>query len=155
MKKPVLCPVEVVSAVILGEGPYANRVLLTQRRPDRYYPMKWETPGGKIDRVDDHHREGAHLRALRRELAEELDLREIKAARKLFIVSVKDAQEADAQEVYAPIDMHVYHVEIVGKPKPMDGQGIGWFTATEIMGLDLADGTMTFRQSLVELCKKS
>jgi 8-oxo-dGTP diphosphatase len=57
--------VEVVAAIIIKD----NKILCTQRSiDDPYLSLKWEFPGGKIEK-DESHRE-----ALKREIQEELNL---------------------------------------------------------------------------------
>ncbi len=60
--KPV---VRVVAGLIQDEH---GRVLITQRRPQAFMPLKWEFPGGKVEPGE------SDAAALARELAEELDL---------------------------------------------------------------------------------
>ena len=54
--------VDVVAGVIVREG----RLLVCQRKENASFPLKWEFPGGKVER-DERHED-----ALRRELMEEL-----------------------------------------------------------------------------------
>ncbi len=60
--KPI---VRVVAGLILDEY---DRVLITQRRPQAFMPLKWEFPGGKVEPGE------SDAAALARELAEELDI---------------------------------------------------------------------------------
>ena len=57
--------VEVVAAIIIED----NKILCTQRSiDDPYLSLKWEFPGGKIEK------EETHEQALKREIKEELNL---------------------------------------------------------------------------------
>lgn len=57
--------VEVVAGLIVSEG----LLLVCQRKENTLFPLKWEFPGGKVEKDE------AHENALRRELLEELDIR--------------------------------------------------------------------------------
>ena len=60
--------IHVVTALILDER---HRILVQQRGPNHPYPGYWETPGGKIEKGEEP------VDALRRELSEELGLKNI------------------------------------------------------------------------------
>ena len=113
--------IEVVSAVIIRD----DRVLLTQRRPDREYPLYWETPGGKVD-LDETY--GA---ALHRELHEELKLVVVHQRKLLW------SGEFHPPKVARSFKCSMYRVETLETPVPQEGQGIGWFTVDEMRGLKL------------------
>jgi 8-oxo-dGTP diphosphatase len=57
--------VRVVAALIERSD---GRVLITQRRPQAFMPLKWEFPGGKVEPFETDHD------ALKRELHEELGI---------------------------------------------------------------------------------
>ena len=57
--------VEVVAGLIVEEG----LLLVCQRKENVPFPLKWEFPGGKVEKDE------AHEDALRRELMEELGIR--------------------------------------------------------------------------------
>ncbi len=54
----------IAAAVIVKDG----KILICQRKADREFPLKWEFPGGKIEKGEET------TAALRRELREELDI---------------------------------------------------------------------------------
>ncbi len=58
--------IRVVAALIQDEE---GRVLITQRRPGAFMPLRWEFPGGKVETGE------SDQQALQRELEEELDIR--------------------------------------------------------------------------------
>jgi 8-oxo-dGTP diphosphatase len=63
-EKPVRT-IRVVAALLQRED---GKVLITQRRPQAFMPLKWEFPGGKVEPGESDHQ------ALARELKEELDI---------------------------------------------------------------------------------
>ena len=85
---------QVVAALILRE----NTILICQRKEDQAMPLKWEFPGGKVERDED-------LKdALHRELEEELG-----------IDAVIGTKVAAIQHTYASgngVELHFYRVEI-------------------------------------------
>lgn len=85
---------QVVAALILRE----NTILICQRKEDQAMPLKWEFPGGKVERDED-------LKdALHRELEEELG-----------IDAVIGPKVAAIQHTYAGgngVELHFYRVEI-------------------------------------------
>lgn len=121
----------VVSAILIEGG----RILLTQRRADKDFAWSWECPGGKANDGESHHQ------ALARELHEELGVR-------VAVVDVVPwwtgefhgmVQRDERQDV----TLHFYRVSISSslldpKPRPLEGQGIGWFTPDEMRALKLA-----------------
>ena len=125
--------VEVVSAVIVRAG----RVLLTQRRAGADFEFTWESPGGKVDSGEPHEI------ALRRELVEELGLMRVNLgtnpleARPLWSGQFSNmVQRGDR----AHVRVTFYRAQLFGNEtaRPLEGQGIGWFTAEEMLRLPLA-----------------
>jgi len=57
--------IRVVAALLRRED---GKVLITQRRPQAFMPLKWEFPGGKVEPGE------SDQQALARELKEELDI---------------------------------------------------------------------------------
>ena len=88
--------VRVVAAIIENEQ---GRILITQRRPQAFMPLKWEFPGGKVEA------EESDEEALQRELKEELDLEVVVEDK--FMSLIHAYPDFD-------IDFHVYRCRITG-----------------------------------------
>ncbi len=120
--------VEVVSAVVIRNG----RVLLTQRREHKDYPMTWECPGGKVEGNESHHD------ALRREIMEELDC---------------DLRVIWCNYVTPKIFLLMYRADLSNTPRAREKQGIGWFTPEEMRALGLTPGNMQALASITHCLK--
>ena len=114
---------EVVGAVIVREG----RILLTQRRPGKSFAFAWESPGGKAEMSDSWHS------ALRRECLEELGI----TVGHLDEYPIAYHHDETRQIMFYAV------ADWTGEPKPIEGQGIGWFTAEEMQRLTLTPGNVT------------
>jgi mutator protein MutT len=131
--------IEVVSAVITHRG----RVLLTQRREDKDFPLHWECPGGKVDGDESHHD------ALRRELLEEIGVQVRGISEDAtwcgeFRNMVQRAGRAHVFVLFYPVALLDGH-----RPAACEGQpGIGWFTAEEMRGLTLAPANVEARDAI-------
>ena len=135
--------IEVVSAVIIRDG----RILLTQRRPEKDFPFMWESPGGKVEEG-----ENAYL-ALRRETVEELSV-----VLEPEIVEDVPIWEGEFHNVVsrkdrASIHLRMYRVRLGDGQAPLaaEGQGLGWFTADEMMALHLAPANTRARTTIRNL----
>ncbi|MBN2498787.1 MAG: 8-oxo-dGTP diphosphatase MutT [Deltaproteobacteria bacterium] len=101
--------VRVVAALI---GRADGAVLITQRRPQAFMPLKWEFPGGKVEPGE------SDQQALCRELAEELGI-EIEVG-ELFMGLVHSYPDFD-------VDFNVYRCCIVGgKPRCLAVHDMKW-----------------------------
>ena len=106
--------VKVVSALILNDR---GEMLMTLRRPDARRPSCWENPGGKVEDGE------TDEEALRREMAEELGV----TARIGQIVSTARL------DLEVTLFMLLYHVIIIGDPKPLASEGIAWKLPSQVI----------------------
>lgn len=135
--KDLIC-IEVVSAVVIHRG----RILLTQRPPGKAYPLVWETPGGKVDGNESHHQ------ALQRELREELGVETCDIPEHaLWCGGIRSGDT----EYFVLL----YPATVIGPPRPLEGQGIGWFTSTELQCLELAPANRIACARLVNAMDRS
>jgi 8-oxo-dGTP diphosphatase len=122
-------PVPVVAAVIRRD----TRYLVCRRAPHKRHGGLWEFPGGKV-------RDGeTHADAVRRELAEELELEAMQHGSVLY-------SAADEGTAYV-IDF--IETAAAGTPVLHEHSEIGWFTAAELVVLPLAPADALFASSLV------
>jgi mutator protein MutT len=132
---------EVVSGVIIRDG----RILLTQRKATQDFPFHWESPGGKVEGMGE-----SHHSALRRELEEEVGLTSVDIAMQPLWTGKIKRQRAEDGYAY----VHLYRCEstpvggLLQEPKPLEGQGIGWFAANELQVLLLAPANALARALL-------
>jgi 8-oxo-dGTP diphosphatase len=99
---------EVAAAVIERPG----EILLAQRPAGKPYPGFWEFPGGKIEPGEDA------LRALARELKEELDITVTAATPWITRIYAY---------THATVRLHFFRVTAWdGEPKPLEDQAIAW-----------------------------
>lgn len=117
--------IDVVSAVIVR----GDRILLTQRRSDKDFPWQWESPGGKVEDGETHNE------ALMRELHEEVGATVIEARNVLWDgIFEHTMMRGDRKR----ITLYFYDVRVIGELSPQEGQGFGWFLASEMRTLHLA-----------------
>ena len=110
----------VVAGVIVKEG----RILLARRPKGKKRAGLWEFPGGKLEP-----QEGPE-EALKRELREELGVE---------VSVLKRLAEVDFDYPEVPIRLMGYFCRLEeGEPRPLEGQGLGWFSPEEVEGLKLA-----------------
>lgn len=137
--------IHVVSAAIIR----SNRILLAQRSPDTSFPWAWCAAGGKVEPGEDI------FDTLRRELREELGV-ELQDTTKLMTAF---GALLDPPVVRYPIRVICARVEwgrLAGTPIAGDKTiGLGWFSAAELAGLELAPADNVGRQQLIRLLEKS
>jgi 8-oxo-dGTP diphosphatase len=111
--------VRVVAALVEDE---AGRVLITQRRPQAFMPLKWEFPGGKVEAGE------SDQQALAREMLEELAV-EVEVGEH-FLGLTHSYPEFD-------IDFHVYTCRIVsGKLNRLGVHDYCWVQTSELSGFE-------------------
>jgi 8-oxo-dGTP diphosphatase len=119
--QPSRRPIAVACALIERDG----RLLVAQRPPGKALALKWEFPGGKIERGE------TAAAALVRELREELGL-EVEVGRELASVT------HDYGDVF--ITLVPFRCTPTGaEPHPREHVEARWCTPDEIDALDLAD----------------
>lgn len=110
--------VRVVAAIIRKEG----RVLITQRRPQAFMPLKWEFPGGKVEEGE------TDQIALQRELLEELGIEA--SIGDEFMSLVHHYPDFD-------IDFHVYQCELLSKDiRSIGVNSFKWVSVDELDQFD-------------------
>lgn len=107
--------VRVVAALIEGEG---GKVLITQRRPQAFMPLKWEFPGGKVEPGE------SDVQALMRELKEELGIdTEVGEEFMALLHTYPDFE----------IDFHVYRCKLVcGKIRNLGVHDFRWVNLSDL-----------------------
>lgn len=107
--------VRVVAALMEDDQ---GRVLITQRRPQAFMPLKWEFPGGKVEAGE------SDEQALARELSEELDIQVQVGAH--FMGLVHEYPDFC-------IDFHVYRCQLVeGELKKVAVNDFKWVPLTDL-----------------------
>jgi 8-oxo-dGTP diphosphatase len=118
---------QVVAAIVEREG----RILICRRRPEQSHPLKWEFPGGKVEPGE------TPAQAIERELAEELDIREIASeeiARYEFTYPGKD-----------PILLIFLRVrEFEGEPRNLIFHEMRWEPPQRLSAFDFLEGDRDF-----------
>jgi 8-oxo-dGTP diphosphatase len=123
--------VNVVCAIIKK----GNKILVTQRSEKMKLPLKWEFPGGKLEKGEDE------VNCIKRELKEELNI-EIKVLEKLTN-SVFDY--GDIQ-----INLIPYIVEYVsGEITLLEHAEFRWIESNLFLGLDWADADLPIVKELI------
>lgn len=136
--------IQVVSAFIIRK----KRVCMTQRREGKQCAFLWETPGGKKNGKE------SDADALCRELDEEVGI---------FCVQIPERPLASIEfpdgEVFhnlPPFAMRTYLItDFEGTPTAREGQGIGWFTARDLLNLDLCPANSADRAKLIDALERS
>ena len=133
MKTSRLNRIDVVAGLICRDG----RLLACQRRENGAFPLKWEFPGGKLEKAE------SYSEALGRELKEELgiELREF-------------SQVYQNEHVYPDglsVCLRFYRIsKYEGEIVNFVFQRIRWVQPSELAGLDFLDGDRPLVAELVE-----
>ncbi|MAG58414.1 MAG: DNA mismatch repair protein MutT [Planctomycetes bacterium] len=124
----------VVGAVIERDG----KILACRRRPEKAEGSKWEFPGGKVES------EESPEQALKRELAEELELHDVQV---LSLV-----ERATTASNGKHIDLACYRVEGAELPvTSTDHDSMQWCTPDQLITLDWALADRPIVDSLVSV----
>jgi 8-oxo-dGTP diphosphatase len=118
--------------VVAGVIERGERILIAQRKPDGAHPLKWEFPGGKVERDE------MPEAALVRELEEELGVQ-----------ATVDAEIARYEFLYpgaaAPILLIFYRVaEFEGEPTNLNFERIEWVPKDRLQDFDFLEGDADF-----------
>jgi 8-oxo-dGTP diphosphatase len=122
---------QVVAAVIERD----DRILICQRRRDARHALKWEFPGGKVERGEDS------LSALARELREELQ------------IEARIGPGIHSGTVHYPngptVRLELYRVtEFSGEPVNLQFEQIVWEDRSNLIGYDFLEGDVEFVKKL-------
>ncbi len=124
--------IKVVAGLIYQGG----KLLVCQRRADGAFPLKWEFPGGKVEKGE------SDIDALRRELREELAVE----ARGAAFVCQYDHSYPDGPTV----SLRFYHVsELAGEMKNLIFKQIVWCKIADLAQLDFLQGDRPIIQKLL------
>ena len=128
--------VEVVAGLIFAQ----KRLLVCQRSPQSSFALKWEFPGGKVERGE------GHEDALRRELREELGI-------KAHGLNEVFRHEHLYPEI-AKVNLRFFRIlDYSGKVKNLVFQQVKWVPVRKLAQLDFLDADLPLVQKLV-LCDK-
>lgn len=133
--------IDVVAAIIIRD----HLAMLTQRKRGKVFAYRWCIPGGKVENGE------THERALRRECIEEVNA-------SIAILDYKPVLSVtlDPPIVVMPLIVHYYLTPLAldsHEPRPMEGQGFGWFTADDLEHLELTPADEARRAELVTLVR--
>ncbi len=121
-------PVAVVASVIVRDGRY----LLCRRPEGKRHGGLWEFPGGKVKDGE------TRIEAVRRELAEELDLETTGLGALLY----------SAADEGAPFVIEFVETLTAGTPVLREHTELGWFTPEELGSMSLAPADARFARAL-------
>ncbi len=117
--------IEVVAGLIVRN----RRVLICQRSAASKFPLKWEFPGGKVERGENP------SEALRRELREELDI-EVEGSKEL-------SRYLHHYQEMSPVDLRFYQVtRYRGEVKNLIFQQVVWVEPHNLEQFDFLEGDL-------------
>jgi 8-oxo-dGTP diphosphatase len=128
MSKPVI---KVVAAVIARDG----KILIGQRRKTDSHGLKWEFPGGKVERGE------TPVAALARELEEELGI-QARIGREIGRHTHYYPRRATIQLIFFVV------TEFSGEPQSIAFESIVWESPERLTGYDFLDGDVDFVKRL-------
>jgi 8-oxo-dGTP diphosphatase len=121
-----------VVAAVVQDG---DRFLITRRQDGVHLAGMWEFPGGKVGRGE------SHSDALRREMVEELDTD----------VAVGDLVfETTHAYPDRTVTLFFYRCDLLGMPKPMIGQEMGWVARNDLSSLLFPPADVALIRMLIE-----
>jgi len=123
---------QVVAALIVN----GNRLLVCRRREGGAFPLKWEFPGGKVERGE------GLLEALSRELREELAI-EVNASEEIYRHNHCYRDGTQVELIFFRVED--YRGEIVNRVF----HDIRWVSREELKQLDFLDGDLPLIERLV------
>lgn len=124
--------IKVVAGLIYKD----RRLLVCQRRADGAFPLKWEFPGGKVEKGE------TDVDALKRELREELAI-EVRAAGFAF-------QHDHSYPDGPTVSLRFYHVfEFTGEVKNLVFEQISWSKLANLSQFDFLEGDRPVIQKLL------
>lgn len=125
--------IPVVAALIYDKK--QKKVLITQRKHDKPFPLSWEFPGGKIEEGEDH------SESLKREIQEELAV-EISVG-SLFHI-------AEHHEKKFSIKLFCYECTLLGGALQLLGvNDVKWVTLQELSSFDFAPADRSIVEKLL------
>jgi 8-oxo-dGTP diphosphatase len=122
---------EVVAGIIEREG----RVLICRRKAEQSHPLKWEFPGGKVERGE------TPPQALARELREELDLEGV------------TCEEITRYEYSYPGKYPIRLIFLrvtafLGEPRNLIFEDMRWEPRQYLAGFDFVEGDIEFLRGI-------
>ena len=121
-----------VTAAVIEKN---NQILIAQRRKDKNLGLKWEFPGGKIDKNE------TPEECLFRELEEEFGIQT--KVGKFIINSIYKYPNIE-------IDLMAYHVEYLsGEFKLIDHERIEWVSKDDLLKFDFAEADLPIIEKLL------
>jgi 8-oxo-dGTP diphosphatase len=110
--------ITVAAGALIRDG----RILLQQRPAGKDYADLWECPGGKQERDE------AIEQTLERELGEELGAVVTIMPTVIYRGTCRTTSNRD-------VTLSFFRVHVHNRPQPLEGQGLGWFKASEFCAL--------------------
>lgn len=114
----------------------ADRLLVCQRRENGPFPLKWEFPGGKVEKGE------GYLRALQRELREELGV-EIQFATEIFRHRHLYPDQTEVELIFFRVGH--YQGEVANRAF----HRLLWVETQELKKLDFLEGDLPLVEKLV------
>lgn len=121
--------IDVIAAVVRRD----RKFLVCKRPPEKRHGNLWEFPGGKLEAGE------SFLAAAQRELNEELTL---------TVTSIGEVR-FKSQDPGSNFVVNFVDVVADGVPQAIEHSRVGWFTASELLTLQLAPSDRQFAEFLV------